>query len=334
MSDRNLTVARLVDDEIGGIEIEDSAFGDLLSELGISPKIEKRTLVQSSKPGDDDTRGYIVSLHTVPGTDGAAQVYSCTCAGYKFHQLLSHADAIRDDPETGFERLGRCKHGDAVAVADRTTEDREGDQQGFDTFADGGTADPDAIDRPGHGRPGGVDEPDPDAAYQDEPPEHAPPCDDCGEQPGEQIVQCPIDEERRLDLCPDCYDERGPGIEICHVRRDEDWDVNGGRASPNVRPGEKRHMGNTAFPAPGWIGNPHPMEEDTEVERWRVLKAFRRDLLEKVRDGEFFAYHLGKLRGKRVACWCRSEREDWPDGDGDPCHLDVVHAALMGLYTE
>src|SRR5699024_6451386 len=118
------------------------------------------------------------------------------------------------------------------------------------------------------------------------------------------------------------------------VRRDEDWDVNGGRASPNVRPGEKRHMGNTAFPAPGWIGNPHPMEEETDVERWRVLKAFRRDLLEKVRDGEFFAYHLGKLRGKRVAGWCRSESEDWPDGDGDPCHLDVVHAALMGLYAE
>jgi hypothetical protein len=158
------------------------------------------------------------------------------------------------------------------------------------------------------------------------------PCDDCGEQHATRAVQCPIDEDRRLDLCADCYDERGPGIDVCHVRRDEDWDVNGGRASPKVEGGEKSHMGNTAFPAPGWIGNPHPMEEDSDVERWRVLKAFRRDLLEKVRDGEFFAYHLGKLRGKRVACWCRSESEDWPDDDGDPCHLDVVHAALMGLY--
>jgi hypothetical protein len=162
----------------------------------------------------------------------------------------------------------------------------------------------------------------------------ADPCDDCGDQEAERAVQCPVDEDRRLDLCADCYDERGPGIEVCHVRRDEDWDVNGGRASPRIEGAEKRHMGNTAFPAPGWIGNPHPMEEDSDVERWRVLKAFRRDLLEEVRDGEFFAYHLGKLRGKRVACWCRSESEDWPDGDGDPCHLDVVHAALMGLYRE
>lgn len=164
-------------------------------------------------------------------------------------------------------------------------------------------------------------------------PARADPCDDCGGQEATRAVQCPIDEDRRLDLCADCYDERGPGIEVCHVRRDSDWDVNGGRASPNIEGGEKRHLNNTAFPAPGWLGNPHPMEEDSDVERWRVLKAYREDLFRKLREEEFFAYHLGKLRGKRVACWCRAEAEDWP-GEGDPCHLDVVHAALLGLYRE
>ena len=334
MTDRKLTVARLVEDEIGGLEIEGDAFGDLLDELGIMPKVEKRAIVTSAKPGDDDTRAYIVSVHTVPGADGETQVYACTCPGFKFHQLLPHADEVRADPEAGFESFGRCKHGDEVAVADRTTEDHEASQRGFDTFADGGqSAAPDVGDVPGHGRPGGVDDPDSDAAYSDEPPEHAPPCDDCGEEEAERVVQCPIDEDLRLDLCADCYDERGPGIEVCHVRRDSDWEVNGGRASPNIEGGEKRHMNNTAFPAPGWIGNPHPMEGDSDEERWRVLKAYREDLLEKVREGEFFAYHLGKLRGKRVACWCRTESESWP-GDGDPCHLDIVHAALLGLYRE
>ena len=157
-------------------------------------------------------------------------------------------------------------------------------------------------------------------------------CDDCGEREAAHAVQCPIDGERRLNLCPTCYDEHGPGIEVCHVRHDSDWDINGGRAPAKLEGMEKRHMGNTAYPAPGWIGNPYSMEEQTDVERWRVLKAFREDLLEKVREEEFFAYHLGRLRGKRVACWCRRESENWPD-EGNPCHLDVVHAALMGVYA-
>jgi hypothetical protein len=89
--------------------------------------------VTSPKPGDD-TRAYIVSVHTVPGTEGTTQVYACTCPGFKFHQVLSNANEIRADPEAGFERVGRCKHGDAVAVADRTAEDREAGQQGFEAF--------------------------------------------------------------------------------------------------------------------------------------------------------------------------------------------------------
>jgi hypothetical protein len=134
MTDRNLTVARLVEDEIEGIEIADS-FGDLLDSLGIAPKVERRAIVTSAKPGDDDTRAYIVSVHTVPGIDGTTQVYVCTCSGFKFHQLYEHREEIHDDPEAGFERVGRCKHGDQVAVADRTAKDRETNQQGFEAFS-------------------------------------------------------------------------------------------------------------------------------------------------------------------------------------------------------
>ena len=108
-------------------------------------------------------------------------------------------------------------------------------------------------------------------------------------------------------------------------------EVNGGRAAGELADAEKHHMNNTAYPVPGWLGNPHPMDDDSDEERWRVLKWFREDLLTTVQEEPMFAYHLSKLRGKRVACWCRSEREEWP-GDGDPCHLDIVNAALLGLY--
>jgi hypothetical protein len=134
MSSRNLTVARLVEDEIEGVEIED-AFGDLLDSLGTAPKVEKRAIVTSAKPGGDDTRAYIVSVHTVPGADGTTQVYACTCPGFKFHQLYEHREEIHDNPEAGFEHVGRCKHGNAVAVEDRTTGDRRANQQGFEAFS-------------------------------------------------------------------------------------------------------------------------------------------------------------------------------------------------------
>jgi hypothetical protein len=134
VTDRNLTVARLVTDHIDGITVEGDAFGDLLDSLGVAPKVEKRAIVQSSKPGDDDTRAHFVSVHTVPGTDGTTRVYSCTCGAFKFHELQPHVEEIRNDPEAGFESVGRCKHADAVAVEDRTAEDRETGQQGFEMF--------------------------------------------------------------------------------------------------------------------------------------------------------------------------------------------------------
>jgi hypothetical protein len=135
VSGRNLAVARLVTDHIDGITVEGDAFGDLLDSLGIAPKVERRATVTSEKPGDPETRTYIVSVHVVPGTDGTTQVYSCTCGAFKFHELLPHAEEIRNDPEAGFESVGRCKHANAVAVEDRTAEDREPGQQGFGAFS-------------------------------------------------------------------------------------------------------------------------------------------------------------------------------------------------------
>jgi hypothetical protein len=134
VTNRNLTVARVVTEHIDGITVEGDAFGDLLDSLGIAPKVEKRAIVRSEKAGDNDTRAYIVSVHTVPSTDRTTQIHACTCGTFKFHELQPHVEEIRDDPEAGFESVGRCKHGNAVAVEDRTTDDRETGQQGFEMF--------------------------------------------------------------------------------------------------------------------------------------------------------------------------------------------------------
>ena len=136
MTDRNLTVARLVTEHIDGITVGGDAFGKLLADLDVAPEVEHRAIVRSEKAGDPETRAYIVSAHCVPATDDTTRVYACTCGGFKFHELLPHAEEIRNNPEAGFESIGRCKHGDAVAVTDRTTTDREAGQQGFDAFAD------------------------------------------------------------------------------------------------------------------------------------------------------------------------------------------------------
>ena len=193
---------------------------------------------------------------------------------------------------------------------------------------------PDQLDTPGGTNPLGIDDPTPDAEYLDEP-ERPRPCDDCESDEATTTVRCPVDEDLRLDLCADCLADRGPGLSVCHVTRDEEWDVNGGRRSPEVDGAEKRHMNSVSYPTPGWIGNPHEMEQHTSEERQRVLRAFKHDLMRKLHEEEMFALYLGKLRGKRVACWCRSESESWGEGsDGRPCHLDVVNAALLGLYRE
>jgi hypothetical protein len=135
VSERNLTVARLVEDHIDGITVEGDAFSDLLDSVGVAEKIESQHVVTSEKPGDPETRAYIVSVHTVPGADGTTQIHACTCPAFRFHELQPHVEEIRNDPEAGFESVGRCKHAEAVAVEDRTAEDREPGQQGFGAFS-------------------------------------------------------------------------------------------------------------------------------------------------------------------------------------------------------
>jgi len=161
--------------------------------------------------------------------------------------------------------------------------------------------------------------------------EEGPPCDDCGEQEAERAVVCPVDEDLRLDLCRECYEERGPGLQVCHVRRDSNWEVNGGRAPAQLEGAEKRHMNSVAYPTPGWIGNPYEMAEDTIAERQRVLTAFKHDLLRRLREETLFPVHLAALRSKQVACWCRTADEE--RSETNACHLDVVEAALLGLYA-
>lgn len=134
MTNRNLTVSRLVADHIDRLKVEGDAFSDLLADPGVAPKVERTAIVTSTKPGDE-TRAYIVRVHTVPGTDGTTRVYACTCGAFKYHELLPHVEEFEADVEAGFESIGQCKHGDAVAVEDRTAEDRETGQQEFEAFA-------------------------------------------------------------------------------------------------------------------------------------------------------------------------------------------------------
>lgn len=170
------------------------------------------------------------------------------------------------------------------------------------------------------------DEAVPDAVYAErgEPPD-ALLCDDCGDQVAGTHVQCPIDEDRHLALCEPCYEMRGPGIEICHVSYDDGWDVNGGCAAPAIQGGEKRHLNNTGYPKPGWLGNPYEVGRDGD--RQDVLRQYRDDLLRKCRVDGMFVFHLSRLRGKRVVC----DEGRTPE---TACHLDVVHATLMGLYRD
>ena len=134
-SDRNLTVARMPDEHIDGVEVHGDAFGELLSELGIAPKIERSVVVTSAKAGDE-TRAYIVNVHELPASEGSQRVYACTCPAFKF-QELPYAGDIEDDVEAGLAAIGTCKHGKKVRVRDRRTECRDDGQGSFDVFEPG-----------------------------------------------------------------------------------------------------------------------------------------------------------------------------------------------------
>lgn len=133
MSDRRLEVVPLNDKEIDGVIVEGDAFGELIGALGIAPNVLRTDVVKSAKAGDE-TRGYLVQVHEVPGPDGEVQrIYACTCPAFKYHQL-PYPDDIRDDVPDGLADIGTCKHGDVSKVKDRSEPDREDGQGSFDEF--------------------------------------------------------------------------------------------------------------------------------------------------------------------------------------------------------
>lgn len=129
------------------------------------------------------------------------------------------------------------------------------------------------------------------------------------------------DGDREDGECPDLET-----LEVAHTARSaETFDMYGARKRRN---GQLCHMNNTNPPAPGWLGNPHEMDEKTVEERRRVIAAFLRDFLDRVAEDAQFRDAVERLRGQRVACWCRGvSQERTPDSW---CHLDVVAAWLSG----
>jgi len=115
-------------------------------------------------------------------------------------------------------------------------------------------------------------------------------------------------------------------LEVAHTSRSTTTaDQYGGRSNRN---GQLRHMNNTVPPTPGWLGNPHEMDEDTVEERRRVIAAFARDFLDRVESDAQFRDAVRRLEGKRVSCWCRGVTQ--PRRPDNWCHLDVVAAWLAG----
>lgn len=70
-----------------------------------------------------------------------------------------------------------------------------------------------------------------------------------------------------------------------------------------------REVPEHGIPASKW-GNPFVLEEDTTVERDRVIALYRAWIVE---QPELIA-SLGELRGKRLGCWCAPKT----------CHGDVL----------
>lgn len=64
---------------------------------------------------------------------------------------------------------------------------------------------------------------------------------------------------------------------------------------------------------PGKWGNPYVFSE-AEGGRSRAVAAYR-DLLFAFDDPVGWPEHIGELRGKNLACWCRLDQ---------PCHADVL----------
>lgn len=104
-------------------------------------------------------------------------------------------------------------------------------------------------------------------------------------------------------------------IEIAHVAQGQA--VYGGRGTGYAS------IANTSFPERGWLGNPYRLSDG--YSRERAVRRYAQVFLGKIQTDDAFYAAVERLRGKRVACFCRRSDEDEP-----LCHLDVVDTYLTG----
>jgi hypothetical protein len=103
------------------------------------------------------------------------------------------------------------------------------------------------------------------------------------------------------------------------VHRSEPHDVYIGRGR-----GGDGHLKNTEVGETGWLGNPYKLDDG--YSRKQSLALYWADLSYRIEHDPEFSRALARLKGQRLACYCRSSHEDEPD-----CHGDVLVRAIEGL---
>jgi len=109
--------------------------------------------------------------------------------------------------------------------------------------------------------------------------------------------------------------------EVVHVEKDT-YDVYIGRGNGGQR---QIDMSNTEPTNRGWLGNPHPTEDDRKCPycnkyhtREKAIQLYREDFYQKIENNAEFRRSVNDLKGKTLGCWCRPEK----------CHGDVIVAYL------
>ena len=129
------------------------------------------------------------------------------------------------------------------------------------------------------------------------------------------------------DVKPDTGAESGEGPESAGgdqsgtrvVHRSEPHDVYIGRGR-----GGDGHLKNTEIGETGWLGNPYKLDDG--YSRKQSLALYWADLSYRIEHDPEFSCALARLKGQRLACYCRSSHEDEP-----ACHGDVLVRAIEGL---
>ena len=112
-----------------------------------------------------------------------------------------------------------------------------------------------------------------------------------------------------------------PAAETRVVHRSEDYDIYIGRGD-----GGDAHLVNTPIGETGWLGNPYKTQPQGEYTREQSIALYCREVLHQVDHNPEFVSALARLKGQRLACYCRRARETEP-----VCHGDVLVAVIDGL---